>query len=427
MKTTTTTISRALVALCLGTAGMVACNDKNKIGIIPQGEVESKYFISAVGGDTESKDYLLTVDDLTQGTVSIKGNGLELPRSGYNWIFPTPNNAIGFIYQKGDPGIGLGVTINSAGEIAKSGSEFLIDSRFTTYGVCDGLAITSVGGQPVPGSTDKKQSIFNVIDPANGNAKKTQNLITTNLTGNGEFFTFSGIVDAGNGEFLTSMVPSKTLPTGGGGASTGESDYPDSVWVAKFDKNLNFKKIYGDDRLSYSSGRFRSQYYSQIANDDAGNTYVFSGAFNEKTKNKAGVIRINKGADSFDKNFYWDIETASGGYHFMKVWHISKNYFLLNFYNEKGSRDRNVGTTKYAVVDVAKKTFKWVESGLPTPKQIRQAANAHTFDGKAFLPITIENQKPAIYIIDPETATAKKGLEVDANAINGIGKLTRKK
>ena len=421
-------INRIAYALTLSAALFTSCSSESKdTDIKPEEEVKSKYFISAVGGDTEAKAYLLTVDDLTAGSISIKGNGLELPRSGYNWIFPTASTALGFIYQQGDPGVGLGVTINNAGDITPSGSEFLIEDRFTTYGVANGLAITSVSGQAVPGNDLQKQSFFNIINPANGNVKTRKEIITTNLAGNGEFYTFSGIVDAGNGEFLTGMVPSKTVNTSGGGSSTGESDYPDSLWVAKFDTNLKLKKIYRDGRLSYSSGRMRSQYYSQIANDDAGNTYVFSGAYNPLTTKKAGVIRINKGADNFDASYYWDIQTASGGYYFMKVWHITGNYFLLNFYNKQGSRDRLDGYTKYAVIDAVNKTFKWVESGLPAYDQITSSSNAVSFDGKAFLPVTATGSKPAIYVIDPVTATAKRGIEVDANSINGLGKLTHTK
>ena len=413
---------KSLVAMLLAATSFAACTKSNDNSPIEK-NVETKYFIAATG-EGGDYDYLITADDLTQGSVSISGNGKEV-RSGYTWIYPNASTAIGFIYQQGDPGIGLGIGIDENGKVVQKGPEFLIESRFTTYGVANGLAITAVSGQAVPNDTKKMQSIFNIVNPAASNSKTTKNYVTTNMTGNGEFFTFSGIVDAGNGEFLTSMVPSKTVPTTGGGSSTGDSDYPDSVWVAKFDTNLNLKKIYKDNRLSYSSGRMRSQYYSQIANDEAGNTYVFSGAYNAKTTKKAGVIRINKGEDTFDSNYFWDIQTASGGYYFMKVWHISGDYFLLNFYNKQGSRDRLDGYTKYAVVNVANKSFKWVDSGFPKTTEITETSNAYSFDGKVFIPVTMVNQKPAIYVIDPETATAKRGLEVDAAGINGVGKLIR--
>lgn len=415
-------LNRPLGLLVMGAAILSSCTKSDGVNPGGDGDVDSKYFIAAEGEGGEY-DYLITADDLTQGSVSVAGNGLEV-RTGYTWIYPNPSTAIGFIYQKGDPGVGLGISIDQTGQIVPQGSEFLVESRFTTYGVTDGLAVTAVSGQPVPDQPDTYQSIFNLVDPDNGNAKTTKNFVTTNMTGTGEFFTFSGVVDAGNGTFLTSMVPSKVVPNTGGGGSTGDTDYPDSVWVAKFDTDLNLIQLYGDDRLSYSSGRIRSQYHSQIANDASGNTYVFSGAFSEQTSKKAGVIRINNGEDDFDPEYYWDLAAESGGYNFIKVWHIAGDYFLLNYYNQPNSTDYEDGYTKYAVINVAEQSFQWLESGFPKPNEILASSNAYAFDGKAFIPVTAENQKPAIYVIDPETATATRGLEVEAAGINGVGKLS---
>ena len=416
-------LHRPLALALMGVAVLTSCSKSDGPGSGGDGDVSSKYFISAqADGDY---DYLITVDDLTQGSVSIAGNGTEV-RSGYSWLFPNPSTAIGFIYQQGSPGVGLGVTIDQNGEIVQSGSEFLVESRFTTLGVAGGLAITAVGGQPMADQEDVYGAIFNIVNPDEGNHKETKTITTTNMTGTGEFFTFSGIVDGGNGTFLTSMVPSKILPNTGGGGSTGETDYPDSVWVARFDTDLNLLNIYGDDRLSYSTGRMRSRYHSQIGNDDSGNTYVFSSAHSDQTSKNAGVIRINNGEDDFDSDYYWDLDAESDGYKFMKVWHITGNYFLLNYYNTPNSVDRNDGYTKYAIVNVVDKSFKWLESGFPKPEEITASSDAFTIDGQAFIPLVVENQKPAIYVIDPAGATASRGLEVDATGITNVGKLTRK-
>lgn len=415
-------LHRPFALLLMGAAVMSSCSKSDGPNLGGGEDVDSKYFIAAKG-EGEDYDYLLTADDLTQGSVSVAGNGLEV-RAGYTWIYPNPSTAIGFIYQKGDPGVGLGITIDQTGQIVPKGSEFLVESRFTTYGVANGLAITAVSGQAVPNEANTYQSIFNVVNPEEGNAKTTKNLVTTNMTGTGEFFTFSGIVDAGDGTFLSAMVPSKVLPNTGGGGSTGDTDYPDSVWVAKFDTDLNLIRVYGDDRLSYSTGRMRSQYHSQIANDGSGNTYVFSGAFSEQTSKNAGVIRINNGEEDFDPEYYWDLEAESGGYNFMKVWHITGDYFLLNYYNKPNSTAYEDGYTKYAVINVAQQSFQWLESGFPTPEEITNSSEVYASDGKAFIPVTAANQKPAIYVIDPTTATATRGLAVEAASISGVGKLT---
>src|SRR5699024_10193872 len=130
---------------------------------------------------------LLATPDITQGSLSIKGQGLEM--SGYNtWIFPTEKIGIGLKYQKGDPGLGVGVKLGAQGNIEKSGAEIRIDSRYTTYGVFQNKVLTAVGGIKIEGDDDI-HSTFNMIDPAQNNKTVEHTINTTNLTGNGEYAT----------------------------------------------------------------------------------------------------------------------------------------------------------------------------------------------------------------------------------------------
>ncbi|WP_368320838.1 DUF4374 domain-containing protein, partial [Parabacteroides distasonis] len=46
-------------------------------------------------------------------------------------------------------------------------------------------------------------------------------------------------------------------------------------------------------------------------------------------------------------------------------------------------------------------------------------------DGIAYMAVTTtDGSQPAVYRIDPKTATATKGLTVEAEQISGVGKLT---
>lgn len=209
----------------------------------------------------------------------------------------------------------------------------------------------------------------------------------------------------GDGTFLTSAVLSGSKAAGsGGGSSSGTINFPDSCWVIRFDANLNVKNIYRDGRISYSSGRYRSQYYSQMADDDNGNTYVFSGAYESTTTKKAGVIRINKGATTFDQSFYMDIQSAASNHKFKRVWHISDGYFLLEFYNQPGNITNTLqGSTAYGIVNTSDQSFKWLDaaSGTPDSTTITGTGLPTSLNSKIYLPVTVENMKPAVYIIDP--------------------------
>lgn len=389
------------------------------------------YFIAA---DGESAEYLLTTDNLEEGDLSIAGNGLELEQSGYTWISNNdPSVAVGLIYQQGDPGIGLGYNLNGDGDLNELG-QFQITSRFTSYGFFNNMALTSVGGQtPVDeqgnvlldedGNERSDGVTFNLIDLENDLVLQEKTITTSDMVHKGEQATLSGIVDIGNGEFLTGLVVSSPKdPEAGGGGSTGVIQYPDSVWVAKYDGELNLKQIYRDDRISYASGRFKSQYYSQIGIADDGNVYVFSGSFDENTTLPAGALRINKGADSFDDNYYFNIEEKTGGYRFRKVYPITQDYFLLEFYNDKEVSSSGAAT-QYGVVKMEDQTFNWVD-GIPSKESITGTGLPASHDGKLYFPITEEGQDPAIYSIDPVSGTATKGISVKATNIRAVSVLT---
>jgi hypothetical protein len=427
INTATALRSAALIGCSLLTLSLASCNgDDEKNNVTSKG----KFFISANGETTE---YLFQADNLESGELPISANTMELEQSGHTWIFnASPSVAVGLIYLQGDPGVGLGITADAAGDLTKSG-QFQITSRFTSYGFFGKYAVTSVGGTtPVDanGAARTDGVTFNFIDLQNNFALTDKTITTLNITGNGEQATFSGIVDMGNGEFLTGLVVSQPRdPNATGGASSGTITYPDSVWVAAFglDANLNpiLKRIYRDNRLSYSSGRFRSQYYSQIGKAENGDVYVFSGSYESTTTKPCGALRIKKDATAFDADYYFNIEEKTNGFRFRKVWHIAGNYFLLELYNNDKTVPITVSSpaTQYGIVDMENKTFKIV-TGIPDKATITGTGLPAAYNGKMYFPITKTGEDPAIYVIDPATAVGAKGLVVKgAAAINAVGTL----
>jgi hypothetical protein len=378
-------------------------------------------FLLSLSG--ESAEYLMLTDDLSGGALSISNNNKTLEMSGYTWIFnEDPAVAIGLIYQQGDPGIGLGYRLSPDGALQEVG-QFQVISRFTSYGFFDKYALTSVGGQTPAGTNESDGVTFNLINIKENLSLASKTIRTKNITGNGDQATLSGIVDMGNGEFLTGMVVSQPRdPNATGGASSGSVTYPDSVWVAAYDANLNLKRIYRDNRISYASGRYRSQYYSQIGKAADGTVYVFSGSYESTTTLPCGALRINKNATTFDANYYFNIEAQTNGYRFRKVWHIAGDYFLLEIYNDK-TVSATGAASQYGIVNMNAKTFAWV-TDIPAAAQITGTGLPMAYDGKMYFPITATGADPAIYIIDPATASAVKGVSVSgATGINAVGEL----
>ena len=417
-----------MLSLLAGSTAFISCKkDKNEPENSPVAEKE--FLIDAKGTD---KSFALYVSNLESGEVSISSNFEELPETGYFWSFGQ-NTAVGLAYKGQTPGIGVSYKRN--GDKLEKITDFQVPSRFTTYGFFDKYFVVNVGGQTLAGQqingkerNDGATFIFhNVSDYKVATQTTIGTLEITKDLGknNKEIASFSGILDRGNGEFLSSMIYSeRNQPRPGSGSTTAAITKLDSIWVAAFDKNMNLKRIYKSDKLGYSSGRFRSQYISQLGKADNGDVYVFSGRFEKSSTKPAGALLIKKDATSFDKDYFFNIDALSGGYPFRSVFHITGAKFLIEFYNDKNI-ETNSPAAKYAIVDAAAKTLTWV-TGLPEPANITSTVGviAMGYKGKCYLPVAEKNNDAAIYVIDPTTAQAKKGLVVKgAQGIRGIGKI----
>lgn len=422
-----------MLSLLAGSTAFISCKkDKNEPENSPVAEKE--FLIDAKGTD---KSFALYVSNLESGEVSISSNFEELPETGYFWSFGQ-NTAVGLAYKGQNPGIGVSYKRN-ADKLEKI-TDFQVPSRFTTYGFFDKYFVVNVGGQTLAGQQiDGKDrndgatfTFHNVSDYTVATRTTIGTLEITKDLGknNKEIASFSGILDRGNGEFLSSMIYSeRNQARPGSGSSTADITKLDSIWVAAFDKNMNLKRIYKSDKLGYSSGRFRSQYISQLGKADNGDVYVFSGHFEKGSTKPAGALLIKKDATEFDKDYFFNIEALSEGYRFRSVFHITGAKFLLEFYNNKEFYNEKIPTlspaAKYAIVDAAAKTLTWV-TGLPDPANITSTVGviAMGYKGKCYLPVAEKNNDAAIYVIDPTTAQAKKGLVVKgAQGIRGIGKI----
>lgn len=418
-----------MLSLLAGSTAFISCKkDKNEPENSPVAEKE--FLIDAKGTD---KSFALYVSNLESGEVSISSNFEELPETGYFWSFGQ-NTAVGLAYKGQTPGIGVSYKRN--GDKLEKITDFQVPSRFTTYGFFDKYFVVNVGGQTLAGQQingkDRNDGATFIFHNVSDYKVATQTTIgTLEITkdlgkNNKEIASFSGILDRGNGEFLSSMIYSeRNQPRPGSGSTTAAITKLDSIWVAAFDKNMNLKRIYKSDKLGYSSGRFRSQYISQLGKADNGDVYVFSGHFEKNSTKPAGALLIKKDATDFDKDYFFNIDNVSGGYPFRSVFHITGAKFLLEFYNDKGEIQTNSPAAKYAIVDAAAKTLTWV-TGLPEPANITNTVGviAMGYKGKCYLPVAEKNNDAAIYVIDPTTAQAKKGLVVKgAQGIRGIGKI----
>lgn len=378
----------------------------------------AKYFLAGTSSDgTTTFTYTMAVNDLakdTTVTTSFPGT-IENLGSYTQWGYNGTNALFAISYQQGNPAPGSVFQLSSKGTLKKI-DDFVLDKGFNTIGTFSHYLVAAANGETLTGANNGKLgSIFYSTDVNANNAITPIGVVGEKLIG-GQTASFVGIADAGNEQFFSAI----NLAVG----TNGRAVNPDSIYVAKFNSKMNVVSILKDDRLSASGGQFRSARYGQIANDGDGNTYVFSTGYGTSTK-KSGAILIRKNASAFDGSYYFDIETASGGYKLRKVWNISSDYFLLEMYNNTGIVASSVAATQYAVVRMSTKDFKWVRTGFPTTAEITSVGWPFTADGKAYISAVTPSTVPTVYVIDPATATAKKGISMSGvTAIPGMGKLS---
>ena len=455
-------------AIILGSFMFASCEQNNPPAPGNGTGSLSTFVISATVG---TANYLLTTDDLTEGTLTTVGTGLETPTGTY-WVFNGDRHLFRLVYAQGEAGLSSSYELDSRGRVVERDGAFAV-RRFTSMGVHGNHLITTSTGalanQPTVPTVDHPAGTPRVAAPrgllVNSINMDTEELGTIigerrleNFLGNGEYVIFSGILDV-NGRIFTAPIPmgmshygvvqfsnkikypdlvtsvvSLVCPPPGQLLGT---QYPNEAWIAIFNDNtFENPTLIRTDKISYAAGRERSQFFQMIWAADSGDIYVFSPSFaktmtdpRQRTTLPAGVVRIRAGANDFDPDYYVNIEALSGGLSFARTWHISDDYFLLLMYDQPLTEPMPQGlfvrpATRLAIFKGETGAFNFV-TGLPAPESIVFFANTPYFaDGRVYMPVMERGQNPAIYIIDAATATAVKGISVQAEAITSVGRLT---
>ena len=454
-----------LFATAMTGLALTSCTETEVPGGGNNNETKGDFVAAAsVTASGNTTNVLLTSKTLDEGSVSTVNNGL-VNDGASQWVFYKDQYLYGLTYNQGNAGTTRSYIMNSANEVQARSGEFAV-KRFTTYGIYDKYIITaSTGDGPTEYADDKqylpKMFLLSYLDVAaetfKTNDTKVKAYMSENFLGNGEFVTLAGILEH-NKKIYSAAVPmglsqygaavdggkyilpgNETLvKTEDGGSNSsaykkGElqwTQYPNECWVAIFDDAaMTTKKLIKTDKISYACGRFKSQYYQTIWEADNGDIYVFSPSYaktmsdvRQRTTLPAGVVRIPDGQEDFD-SYYCDLEEQSGGKSFLRCWHIADDYFLLLMY-DRPLTETGFEAKELAVFKAGSKKLTYV-TGLPSADLISGFGNPpYTENGYAYMAVTTTDGHPAVYKIDPSSATATKGVTVEATQITGIGKLS---
>lgn len=450
-------------------AALTACSDDNGAPEVPVTGTDSGFVLATSVKDGEqTANVLLTSQSLEEGSVSVRNNGL-VNDGATEWVFYKDRYLYALTYNQGNAGTTRSYVLGEDGQVHPRSAEYKV-SRFTSFGQYGKYILSASTGDGLAEYADANGNLpqmllLTYLDVEAETAKASDSrgnkdaLMAENFLGNGEYVTLSGFEEA-NGKLYSGIVGMGLSPygsaidggkyiregyedlvktesggTGGGSYQKGElsgTQYPDECWVAIFDdETLGGRKLIKTDKISYPCGRFRSQYYQCVWAADNGDVYVFSPSYaktltdkRQRTELNAGVVRIKAGTTEFDPNYYYDLEAQSGGVSFLRCWHAGGNYFLLRMYDRSFTQSGTPVANRLAVFngDNGKLTFV---SGLPEADQISDFGRMpYVADGHIYMPVATSDGYPAIYKINPATATATKGLTMEVNAVTAVGRLS---
>ncbi|OJV83258.1 MAG: hypothetical protein BGO34_16405 [Bacteroidia bacterium 44-10] len=432
-------------------------------------EVSESYVVAALDGTTTVANYLLTPDALDKGSISTKVGDPYETETGTYWVFSKDKYLFRLVYNQGNAGVSTSYILNTQGNIEERNNTYEI-KRFTSYGTYKDYVITSSTNDLGANLADANGYLpkgfqFSYLDVEKETYNSNQEVVLSeNYLSNGEFVTLAGILETNN-KIYSAPIPMGLSQYGvkaeggkyvkypelvktedGGQASSaykkGElqwTQYPDEAWVAIYnDQNLKNPKLIKTDKISYATGRHRSQYYQMVWAADNGDVYVFSPSYAktmdedlQKTTLPAGVVRIKAGTEEFDSDYYYNLEEQTNGNPFLQSWHIGGDYFLLVMYDEPYDDDfdsTNTPASRLAVFKGETGKLTYV-TGLPDPDKIQGFAGMpYVENGIAYIGVTTtDGNYPAVYSINPQTAKAVKGLELQVVQAVAVGKLNASK
>lgn len=390
-----------------------SCSEDDNARPVEVGDEDGiKYIISSTPVASEGvADYLLTADDLTQGSVTTVGNGVEQDGT-YRYYITSNNRFFSLLYGQGNPGAVTTYELSREGALDQI-SNFQSETVQAFTAVDDDILTMKI-----PRSGDENAKWYRINTESVEIVNEGQVNIV-DLAANGERAHFTWLTQVGDKVFAPYMSIKGCCDDGFG------TQYPDSSWIAVFSyPDMNLEKVIKDDRTSYI-GRY---FTNGLAVDEKGDVYAFSSSLATTndvftSTRPSAIVRIKKGETEFDQDYFFNVEEASGGYYLTDQNYVGDGKFILMMAKEKVLY--TVGK-KFAIADVYNQTITWVE-GAPDPADIISVTNTNLVeeDGTAFIGITT-NEGSFVYQFDAGAAKAIRGLEVVGGQITAISKLELK-
>lgn len=399
------------LAVTILTTGVSCKKDKDAPGNDDVVNEENSTYVLAVtaeGSSSEATDYVVQSKDLMTGSISLVGNGIE--QKSYRMYEQVGKTLLSITYQ--GTNIVPGYSLNSQGVLTKKDGEFSI-LRLHARGVLDKDKMV---GMYVP-RDGSAEATFYEISATEMKVVRQAKINVFDVAGNGkEQAYFNSLLVSGNKLF----APFFQIKN-----SSFDTEYADSAYIAVFSyPELKLEKVIKDSRTG-TAGAYASN--DALLKADNGDMYTYSPTAISSgiapTAKPSGILRIKNGTTDFDKDYFFNIEAATGGYKIAHMKYVGGNKAIAQIYSFKdhvaGDKwsERDV---RLAVIDLIAQTVTYV-SDVP----LHTGGLHYTSvveNGSVYLKIS---NAGGIFIYKVDIATAKgvKGAQVKGKAVMGMFKM----
>ncbi len=402
-------LTKWILGACAASIIITTSSCKKDNETVKKEQTKGNYVLAVQAeGDAEvSTDYLVTTDNLTEGQVSIIGNGIE--QSAYHFYQQTGKYLTTVTYT--DANTATVYALNDKGSLEEK-TKFSIGRTHLFYP----LNGTEFIAMNIPRGGSENATFYQVNVVA-GSVMETATSVYTPTNGSSEQAYFSGMTLRGDKLF----VPFFQIAS-----SAFDSEFTDTAYVAVYSyPSMQYEKTITDSRTG-PIGAYAAQ--GHIFTTENGDIYtlspcsIASGA--PKETKQSGILRIKNGETDFDPDYFFNVEETTG-FKICNADYLGDNKVLASIltYNNATDADKwSRRDVKLAVIDVVAKTVNYI-SGVPIHYGGPTATFANHYlvdNGKVHIKITTD-EGTFMYEVDTDTYTGTKGTEIiGGKAVYGV-------
>jgi len=361
-------------------------------------------------------DYVLYSDDLSSGTVSATGQGIEQ----LGWSYYTKVGSDRYMAFDYDNSIATSYQFKD-GQLSETGQFAFERADLFSETIAGTNSIICIGAPWGGGSYDCQ---IQVVDASTASITKA---VTTPI-----YKSFYDGKQQNAWPTATWIQNSKLYvafyPLVG---DTWFTPNTDTAYVSVYSyPALEYQSTFKDARTG-PIGYYASQ--PCVLEDESGNHYTLShssiaSGFTQATK-PSGILKINAGETKFDANYFFNVEAL--GYKVMAGAYAGNGKVVARVVSADLDKTFPIDSWasfsvtdapihNIAVLDLNAKTLKIIDSVPMHGGQYRTPLFVE--NGKVWASITVDKNNVYLYEIDAATATATKGARIEGSEIQGINK-----